>query len=233
MFNIENYESFNNLLERYHEVKRKIDSVTNTINKELSKLSSNLDNNAYNNTLILNEFENDNSKIYEELYRLRYELYQIEEIIGYNKALDNGKIDELKNKTNREWINMIIRLLYDYNGKNYNVEVFNRRIDTENEDDFYNEVKIYSVVALVKDGFDINDYPSDIFSDPDKYPEYYALNDFVLYDLSNKRIYNLDKYLEEKNDKFDLYGMPELVIDRIYNILFKEVKNILLKRKLT
>ncbi|MEG1892739.1 MAG: hypothetical protein RR189_02450 [Bacilli bacterium] len=162
---------------------------------------------------------------YEEFLSLKEECKELNSLFSTNDLFGNSVLNEYHKKTNREWLDIINKLMNARGDRKYSIKFFDRNITVigvgthSDEAHYYNvEKRIY--VAIAADDFDITEVHNYHLSWPDEHPETYSNNDFVLYDDDA----NEKNYLDVESSVFRLYGMPEDVYAQIKEIVFQEYK---------
>ena len=145
--------------------------------------------------------------------------------------LQLGLFGEYYNKSNKEWLDIILRLMNERGEKKYSVQFFNRYIPFfdyvapfNEPQNMKNSNKTYTFVAIVADNFDINSVPNDELIHTKKLLDKNKESDFVIFGVV-KQIEDKEVYLEEKGYFQKYAGMPRDVKDTIDEMAFQEYKN--------
>lgn len=133
-------------------------------------------------------------------------------------------------KTNEEWLNIIKALMEEKELVNYSIQILDRiytvvGMGTHSEKIHFTESRTGTIVAVVKDGYDMSSVPEQVFSYPEENPEFFKNHDFILYEVFDTSLSGNLEYLMKKNSVKTLFGMPDSVTKSIDNMLFEEYKN--------
>lgn len=178
--------------------------------------------------LELERLKKENVPKEKELHILQEESNQIANI--------NDSMNLLRReKTNEEWLNIIKNLMEEQELDSYSIRVLDREymivgIGTHSEKIHWSEKKTGTIIAIVREGYDMSKVPEQVFSYPEENEVFFRNRDFVLYKVFDSPLSEKQEYLIEQNSVRTLFGMPEGVTRSIDNMLFQEYKNNLISQ---
>lgn len=160
----------------------------------------------------------------EEMQRLEEEYQEVAKVL-------KGTNELRKNKTNEEYLNLIIKALEENGSEDYAIRIFNKDftyvgIGTHSDYPQYSTIRSNGVVAIAKNGLDISKIPEEVISYPEEHETFYIPGDFILFQ-------KLETPVEENPNFFtkmsyinsELPGMNAELTARINNNLLEEYRN--------
>lgn len=160
----------------------------------------------------------------EEMQRLEEEYQEVAKVL-------KGTNELRKNKTNEEYLNLIINALEENGSADYAIRIFNKDftyvgIGTHSDYPQYSTIRSNGVVAIAKNGLDVSNIPEEVISYPEEHESFYRPGDFILFQ-------KLETPVEENPSFFtkmsyinsELPGMNAELTARINNNLLEEYRN--------
>lgn len=178
--------------------------------------------------LKLEELQKENAPKEVEIRLLQQEESRIDNIISSVNSIRSEK-------TNEEWLNIIKNWMEERELANYSIQILDRNytvvgIGTHSEKVRFAEERKGTIVAVVRDGYDMSKVPEQVFSYPEENPAYFKEHNFVLYEVFDSPLSENQEYLTKQNSVRTLFGMPDDVTRSIDNMLFREYKNNLISQ---